>query len=144
MRLFQHPLVRGGLAVAAGVALAEFALLFAPEAWAAVTLPIPLTPIIINLGELPQWIIAVAGGMGLWKSWRAEQQARRAAHVATAASVQIEKSAAQIDLIHKETNSMRAQLEAATIAKGVLAGREEKTQEIAAEASAAEKEGGHK
>jgi hypothetical protein len=115
--VFRHPLFIGLGLVAAFVALAELALLLAPSAWADVLVPVPMTNIVISLGELPQWVIAVVAATGLWKSWRVEQHM-----VAVARDMH--------DVKH-ETNSMRTALEAAKLAEGKLVGRRELRDELA-------------
>jgi hypothetical protein len=127
--MFNHPLVKGAALVAIFVVAAELLVGLTSFAWATVSVPIPLTGYTIDLGELPQWIIALVAAGGLWKSWKAEQHAAIAAKAALA-------SAEQIGLIHKETNSMRAALELAATAKGELAGREKLTAELAGQGEA--------
>lgn len=91
-----------------------------------VPLTLPFTPIIVNLGDLPSWIIAFTAAGGLWKAWKAERHSAKAVALGIA-------TVAQVEAIHKETNSMRAQLETAAIAKGVLTGRTQVHDEQAAQ-----------
>jgi hypothetical protein len=74
-------------------------------------LPLPTTPIVLDIGEFPGWIIAGIAALGLWKSWRTE---RKLAGVAQ-----------DVAAVKHETNSMRTALEAAKLAEGNLAGRKE-------------------
>jgi hypothetical protein len=91
---------------------------------------ISAAPLVINLGDLPSWVIAMVAAAGLWKAWKAERHSAKAAAIAAT-------SAVQIDLIHAETNSMRAQLELAATARGVLEGRTQVHDERAERALAA-------
>jgi hypothetical protein len=119
-----HPIVRGVTYVAIFVVAAEIAVALTSFAWADVIVPIPFTATTVNLGELPQWVIALVAGVGLWKSWRIEQ------HVAAVAASTHDTAADMRDVKH-ETNSMRTALEAAKLAEGKLAGRRELHAEIA-------------
>jgi len=83
--------------------------------------PLPTTPIVLNLGDLPGWIIAAVAAAGLWKSWRAERKLTVVAN--------------DVAAVKHETNSMRAALEAAKLAEGNLAGRKELHAELAQEAT---------
>jgi hypothetical protein len=86
---------------------------------------ISVSPLVINLGDLPSWIIALVAAGGLWKAWKAERNSAKAATIAAS-------SATAIEAIHKETNSMRSQLETAATARGVLVGRTQAHDEHAA------------
>jgi hypothetical protein len=86
-----------------------------------VILPLPTTPILIDVGDLPAWLIALIAGASLWKSWRAEHK--------------LTKVAADMAQVKHETNGMRAALEAAKLAEGNLAGRKELHEEQASRAS---------
>jgi hypothetical protein len=81
--------------------------------------PVPTTPVVVDLGELPGWIIAIIAGMWLWKSWRADHKLIGVAN--------------DLAAVKHETNSMRAALEAAKLAEGNLAGRKELHAELAQE-----------
>lgn len=70
---------------------------------AAVTIPIG-KEITINVGELPAWVLSIAACVNIWMVWSLHQKT---------------------ELIHKETNSMRAALEVAAEAKGKLEGVKE-------------------
>ena len=79
-------------------------------------LDISAAPLVINLGDVPSWIIAAVAAGGLWKAWKAERNSAKALAVGVS-------TAAHVEAVHQETNSMRTQLEAAATARGVLAGR---------------------
>jgi hypothetical protein len=87
---------------------------------------ISAAPLVINLGDLPSWVIAGVAAAGLWKAWKAERNSAKAATIAAS-------SATAIEAIHKETNSMRSQLETAATARGVLVGRTQVHDEHAAQ-----------
>jgi uncharacterized protein YqgV (UPF0045/DUF77 family) len=126
--MFQHPLVRGIAVVAIFVVTAEIVVGLTSFAWAAISVPIPLTNYTINLGELPQWVIAIVAALGLWKSWRIEK------HMAEVA-LQTTATATDMRDVKHETNSMRTAIEAAKLAEGILAGRKEAHEEIATQAA---------
>lgn len=117
--MWQHPIVRGAVGVAAFVVVAEITLdVLQPVAWAAVM--IPLTErITISLGDLPQWVIAIVAAGGFWKAYNAEKHAREAV--------------GKIEEVRHETNSMRTAIEASKLAQGKREGRAEVRDEIAAE-----------
>lgn len=78
----------------------------------------------LNINDIPGWIIAAVTVTSLWKTWRADRRIAKTMELA-------HTTAAQIDLIHKETNSMRATLEDAAVARGILEGRGQVKTEIA-------------
>ena len=125
--LWRHPIVKGAISIAAFVAIAEIAVAATSFAWANVIVPIPLTPIVISLGDLPQWIIALVAGAGLWKSWSIE---RHVAVVAQTAAV----TAADMKDVKQQTNGMVTALKAAELASGKLEGRKELQAEIVQQA----------
>jgi hypothetical protein len=96
--MHKHPLVIGLALVCGFIGLAQGVAGFLPPAWADTLIPVPLTPIVISLGDLPPWIIAFIAGLGLWKSWRVEQ------HMVSVA--------ADMHDVRHETNSMRTAIEA--------------------------------
>lgn len=116
MKAFSHPIIRGALGTAAFIAVAEWLVWLTSAAWAVV---IPIGTYRIDFGDVPQWIIAIVAGIGMWKSWKAEQHALIAV--------------AKIEEVRHETNSMRAALELSKIQEG----RKQVHDETAAAASAA-------
>ena len=125
MKIFQHPIAKGILAVAAFVIVAEVAIAYAPPAWGNVSLPIPFTPVVVQLGDIPQWVIAVIAAAGLWKSWKAERNSATAAELSASTAV-------DVAAVKHETNSMREALEEAAKARGILEGRKQKLDEQSA------------
>ena len=79
---------------------------------------IPLDGIIIDIGNVPQWFIAIAAAGVLYKVWVSEK------HTAEALT--------KIEQVCHETISMRAALELASKAEGRLVGRHEMREEMAA------------
>lgn len=82
--------------------IAILAILMIP-ALAATTIPIAGTNYVVNLGDVPAWILSIAAVVNIWMVWSLHHKT---------------------ELIHKETNSMRAALELAAEAKGKLAGEQ--------------------
>ena len=79
---------------------------------------IPIGSIVIDVGDVPQWFIAIAAAGVLYKVWKTED------HTANT----LEK----IEQVRHETNSMRSALELASKAEGRLEGRQEMRAEAAA------------
>ena len=79
---------------------------------------IPIGSIVIDIGEVPQWFIAVAAAFVVYKVWRAESK--------------ISEVREDVSKVRHETNSMRSALELASRAEGRLAGRQEMREETAA------------
>lgn len=78
-------------------------------ALSAVEIPIG-SRFVIALGELPAWILSITGVVNFWFIWSLHKKT---------------------ELIHKETNSMRAALEVAAKAEGKLEGKEAAILEVA-------------
>jgi hypothetical protein len=78
---------------------------------------IPIGEVLIDIGNVPQWFIAGAAALGLYKVWKSER------HIVEV----LEK----IEQVHYETKSMRSALELASRAEGRLAGRQEMRVEVA-------------
>ncbi len=79
---------------------------------------IPVGEVLIDIGSVPQWFIAAAAALGLYKIWKSEAN--------------IALSLDKIEEVRHETISMRASLELASRAEGRLAGRQEMREEAAA------------
>lgn len=79
---------------------------------------IPVGGIIIDIGDVPQWFIAMAAAGVLYKVWKTEK------HTA--------ESLGKIEQVRHETNSMRSALELASKAEGRLEGRQEMREEAIA------------
>ena len=80
--------------------------------------PIPIGSIIIDIGNVPQWFIAIAAAFVVYKVWKS-----------AGGIVEIRDD---IGKVRHETNSMRSALELASEAKGRLEGRHEMREEVAA------------
>ena len=106
--MLKHPIIRGMLGTTAFIVAAEWFVWLTSAAWAIV---IPMGAYRIDLGDLPQWVIALVAAIGMWKSWKAEKHAMDAASAAVIAVAKIEE-------VRHETNSMRAALELAKLAEG--------------------------
>lgn len=89
--------------------IAILAILMIP-ALAATTIPIVGTSYTVNFGDAPAWILSIAAVVNVWMVWSLHHKAGL-----------IHKDT---ELIHKETNSMRAALELAAQAKGKLEGEQ--------------------
>lgn len=129
--MLQHPIIKGILGVAIFIIVAELLAAMIPDAWASMSFPVG-DRFVVELGDIPQWVIAIVAGGTLYKSWKAEKHAALAVKAVTAV-------AADITAIHHETNSMRAALEAAQFAKGELSGGQRESERAAA-ATASDKE----
>jgi len=79
---------------------------------------IPIGSVVIDIGELSQWFIAIAAAFVVYKVWRAEGK--------------VSEIREDISKVRHETNSMRSALELASRAEGRLAGRQEMREETAA------------
>ncbi len=79
---------------------------------------IPVGSVIIDIGEVPQWFIAIAAAFVVYKVWRSEHK--------------VSEIREDVSKVRHETNSMRAALELASRAEGRLAGRQEMREETAA------------
>lgn len=119
-----HPFIKGVIAVAAFILIAEILVAMAPLAW---SVEIPITDhLTVNLGDLPQWIIALVAAGGLYKAAKAEQHALVAV--------------AKIEEVRHETNSMRAAIEASQYKDGKAEGRRQERENIANAADAVRSE----
>lgn len=72
----------------------------------------PFPEIALDIGSFPQWIVAIVAALGLWKSWVTSRDMKQ---------------------VKRETNGMRAALESAKHAEGVLEGRKERNEELGEE-----------
>src|SRR3990167_3558876 len=79
---------------------------------------IPIGSVVIDIGELSQWFIAIAAAFVVYKVWRAEGK--------------VSEIREDISKVRHETNSMRSALELASRAEGRLAGRQEMREETVA------------
>jgi hypothetical protein len=79
---------------------------------------IPIGSIVIDVGNVPQWFIAIAAAAVVYKVWVSERHA----------SDIVEK----IEQVRFETSSMRSALELASKAEGRLQGRQEMREETVA------------
>ena len=79
---------------------------------------IPVGNVIINIGDVPQWFIAIAAAFVVYKVWRSADR--------------IVEIRDDIGKVRHETNSMRSALELASKAEGRLEGRQEMREETAA------------
>ena len=79
---------------------------------------IPFGSVVIDLGDVPQWFIAIAAAGVLYKVWQTEKHTS--------------DSLDKIEQVRHETNSMRSALESASKAEGRLEGRQEMRAETAA------------
>ena len=84
---------------------------------------VPVGSIVVDIGSVPQWLIAGAAAVGLYKIWKAEGKV----------GLVLEK----VEQVRHETNSMRGALELASKAEGRLEGRQEMRVETAAAKDAA-------
>lgn len=67
-------------------------------AWAAaISIPVAGTTYNINLGNWPDWIIALVAAGGFWKAWRAEQRATEAAKLGAANAQNLAAVGVKID-----------------------------------------------
>lgn len=97
-------------------------------ALADVAVPIPLTRYIINLGDLPPWIMAFVVAITWYEARAARKHAAAAGVTSSIAVAAIKEIAPKIEKIEIETNSMRAAAEAAKLKEG----RNQVHEEIAA------------
>lgn len=109
-----HPFIKWTIGIVTFIAAAEILVGYMPPAWAAASIHVT-DRIVIELGDIPQWIIAFVAAAGLYKAWRAE----------VSATLAVKK----IEEVRHETNSMRAALEAEAKASG----KQERNDELAAE-----------
>lgn len=111
----KHPFFKGIVFIVAFVIVAEFLVILIPPAWAATTIQIT-DRIVIDLGDLPQWVIGIVAALSLWKSWSADNKAKLAV--------------SKIEEVRIQTDGMLTSLKDAEKAKGNLEGREELKGEI--------------
>jgi len=79
---------------------------------------IPIGNVIIDIGNVPQWFIAVAAAALAYKVWRTDNKTTDVL--------------GKIEQVRHETNSMRSALELASRAEGRLQGRKEMRDEAVA------------
>lgn len=79
---------------------------------------IPIGGEVIDIGDVPQWFIAITAAFVVYKVWKLEK------HIAD--------SLDKIEQVRHETVSMRSALELASKAEGRLQGRQEMRTEMAA------------
>ncbi len=92
---------------------------------AAVSIPIPLTKYVIDLGDLPPWIAAFVISITWWEARTARKNAAKAQEAASAA-------VSHIEIVRAQTDGLLDKVAAMSKSEGIAVGHKAATDEVAA------------
>lgn len=101
-----HPIIKWTIGIATFVVAAEIMVGYIPPAWSAASIQVT-DRIVIELGDVPQWIIALVAAAGFWMTWRK-------------ASVGV----AKIDAVAVQIDGLLAERDKAKVKEGEQKGRQ--------------------